>query len=82
MYFGQDIVGLPVIRKFLDDYFVQTLSGADFEWAFNNARNGDFEDALQLAVAIRSGCEEFFTFDKKLYEAYRSLPIIKLRLLS
>lgn len=81
VYFGQNVVGLPVIRKFLGDYNIQTLSSADFEWAFNNARNADFEDALQLAVAIRTGSEEFITLDKTLFETYQNLSIIDVKLL-
>lgn len=81
VHFGQDIVGLPVIRKFINDYNVQSLTGADFDWAFNNARNADFEDALQLAVAIRTGCDVFATFDKTLFETYKALPTITIKLL-
>lgn len=82
IHFGTVIVGLPVLRKFLDDYKLQSLTDADFAWAFQNARNDDFEDALQLAVAIRAGYDEFVTFDKTLYEAYKTLPTIAVKLLA
>ncbi|MCB9822282.1 hypothetical protein H6801_02885 [Candidatus Nomurabacteria bacterium] len=29
-----------------------------------NMRDDDFEDALQIAVAIRNSCETFLTLDK------------------
>lgn len=80
--FGKSIVELPVLRAFLADYELLSLEANDFEWAFTNARDRDFEDALQLAVAIRNGCEEFITFDKRLAETYKDLIQIKVSLLS
>jgi len=81
VYFGQTRVDLPLLRTFLADYKILSLEEADFVWAFNNARNEDFEDALQLAVAIRHGCSEFATFDKQLFKDYSSLPTVKVILL-
>jgi predicted nucleic acid-binding protein len=80
-HFGKSIVELPILRAFLADYALLSLEANDFEWAFTNARDSDFEDALQLAVAIRSGCEEFVTFDKHLAALYKDLIQIKVRLL-
>jgi predicted nucleic acid-binding protein len=82
VHFGESIVALPVLRKFLADYTVLALDSADFEWAFTNVRNQDFEDALQLAVAIRNGCNQFITFDKRLVTTYNDLVTIETRLLS
>ncbi len=69
------------IRSALKGVEVLDLTATDTEWAFNNMRNNDYEDALQLAVAVRNGCDVFATFDKSLYNTYKSLPIIKLELL-
>jgi predicted nucleic acid-binding protein len=80
IYFGQKRVGLPILRQFLEDYTILSLDAVDFEWAFNNIRNNDFEDALQLAVAIRNGCSSFITFDKSLVDAYNSLNSIPIHL--
>jgi len=80
-HFGKSIVELPVLRAFLADYTLLSLEANDFEWAFTNTRDNDFEDALQLAVAIRNGCKEFVTFDKHLAELYKNLIQIKVRLL-
>lgn len=82
VHFGLSRTDMPVLRAFLADYQVLALEPSDFEWAFTNARNPDFEDALQLAVAIRNGFGQFLTFDKKLFETYKSLPTIKIGLLS
>lgn len=81
VHFGKVIVDLPVLRAFLADYTILSLESVDFEWAFTNIRNNDFEDALQLAVAIRNGCSNFLTFDKGFYEAYTEIPSIRLQLL-
>ncbi len=81
-YFGQQRVDLPVLRSFLKDYTILSLDSGDFEWAFNNIRNNDFEDALQLGVAIRNGCTSFITFDKTLVDTYSGLKNISIKLLS
>jgi predicted nucleic acid-binding protein len=81
VHFGKTIVELPILRAFLADYTLLSLEANDFEWAFTNTRDNDFEDALQLAVAIRNSCEEFVTFDKHLAELYADLIQIKVRLL-
>jgi predicted nucleic acid-binding protein len=80
VHFGQARVELPILRQFLTDYTILPLEAGDFEWAFVNTRNQDFEDALQLSIAIRHGCSQFITFDKTLYETYKNLPTIKLQL--
>jgi predicted nucleic acid-binding protein len=80
VHYVQKVVGLAVIRQFLDDYEMVGLTATDFEWAFNNIRDQDFEDALQLAVAIRSGCDQFITLDQSLFKAYKGLPFIKVKL--
>src|SRR3989344_920251 len=81
VHFGLERTDMATLRAFLADYEMLALETADFDWAFSNARDEDFEDALQLAVAIRSGLGHFLTFDKPLYETYKSLPNIKTVLL-
>jgi predicted nucleic acid-binding protein len=81
-HFGRAIVDLPVLREFLADYNMIALDPIDFEWAFTNARNQDFEDALQLAVAIRNGCGRFVTLDKNLASTYSNLIQIQTQFLS
>lgn len=51
------------------------LTPNDYKWAANNEQGRDFEDALQLAAAIRSGCDLFVTLDTTLTKRYSSLPI-------
>ncbi len=81
VHFGKAIVDLPILRSFLSDYVVLGLDETDFEWAFTNTRDNDFEDALQLAVAIRNGCQEFVTFDKHLASTYKNLIQLNVSLL-
>lgn len=82
VHFGSSIVELPILRQFLGDYKILPLDTADFEWAFTNVLSSDYEDALQLAVAIRHGCNKFITFDKHLTETYKRLPSIEIKLLA
>lgn len=81
VHFGSKVVDLPILRQFLGDYYILEMTYMDFDWAFNNARNSDFEDALQLAVAIRNGCSDFVTFESQLFRVYKDLPTIKVKLL-
>lgn len=81
VHFGLKVVDLPILRQFLGDYFMLEMTYMDFDWAFNNARSSDFEDALQLAIAIRNGCNEFVTFESQLFKVYKDLPTIKVKLL-
>jgi predicted nucleic acid-binding protein len=81
MYICRKRVDINIIEKFLLDYKILSLSEEDVKWAMTNRRNADFEDALQIAIAIRNGCTEFITLDRELYEAYKNLPTLKLRLL-
>jgi len=81
VYFGQQEQELSVIKTLLSDYHIESLTSQDTEWAFNNVRNDDFEDALQLAVAIRANCQEFVTFDKTLFTTYKDLAAIKVVLI-
>jgi predicted nucleic acid-binding protein len=82
MHFGINTVSLSILRKFLADYTILPLEDADFEWAFNNIRNQDFEDALQIGIAIRNGCGKFITFDRNLFNAYKDLSSIQVQLLN
>lgn len=79
VHFGKILVDLPVLRNFLSDYTILSLESVDFEWAFTNLRNSDFEDALQLGVAIRNGCTDFLTFDRDLHKDYVDLPSIRIK---
>lgn len=82
VHFGTSITGIKVIKDFLDDYYVESLEYTDFEWAYNNGRDKDFEDALQIAVAVRMGADTFVSLDKKLVKTYKDLPILNFKLVN
>lgn len=73
--------GLETVEEFLADYYVWSLEKDDVQWAIDNRRNEDFEDALQIAIAIRNGCSEFVTLDEQLAKTYESLPTLKIKLI-
>lgn len=74
IYFGtKEKLDLNVMRGYQADFKMLSLESQDFDWAYTNTRNANFEDALQLAVAIRHGCREFITFDRQLATTYASL---------
>lgn len=75
-HFKPKDIDLKILEVFLADYHMLDLTSDDFTWAFDNARDEDFEDALQVATAVRNGCDVFYTFDKKLYTAYSKLPTL------
>lgn len=52
-------------HKFLDRFGVLDMNQTDYEWAKSNDQ-GDFEDALQVACALRHNCKKFITLDKAL----------------
>jgi predicted nucleic acid-binding protein len=51
------------------------LAPEDYYWALKNEKRKDFEDALQIAVATRTGCEKFVTLDARVAKAYADSPI-------
>lgn len=59
----------------IDQNVLLALTSEDYEWAKNNEHRKDFEDALQVAVATRTGCDTFVTLDHSLANAYAELPI-------
>lgn len=81
MYFGSKLVEATVLKNFLAEFTIFPLTQADFAWAFENKRNNDFEDALQVAVAIHGTCEVFVTLDKKLFDAYRQAGALEVQLI-
>ncbi|MDZ7744467.1 MAG: PIN domain-containing protein [Candidatus Saccharibacteria bacterium] len=80
-YVSRKRIGLEVLEQFLGDYIWLELKPEDIAWAFDNRRDNDFEDALQIAMAVRSGCSVFYTLDKQLVNAYATLPTLEVKLL-
>ncbi len=52
-------------HAFIKQFPALDVNQADVDWAFANDQ-GDFEDALQVACALRHGCKKFLTLDQGL----------------
>lgn len=58
------------IKEVMNDYKLLPLTPADYAWALANERDKDFEDAVQVAVALHNGCDQFVTLDRQLPKRY------------
>jgi predicted nucleic acid-binding protein len=71
MYFAeQKKLDLIAVRAQLEKFLVLSVSPEDSIWAFDNYAGRDYEDALQVACALRHGCTKFLTLDKDLARKY------------
>ncbi len=70
-HFGRQAgLDLGTIQLIVSDLRLLALDEAAVAWAFANCRGDDFEDALQLGVAVVAGCGKFVTADKNLAKTY------------
>ena len=71
MYFiEKDKLPWEPVKHFLESFSWLPIVDADAQWAFVNFAGKDFEDALQVACAIREGCGRFVTLDGPLSKKY------------
>jgi predicted nucleic acid-binding protein len=63
--------------NFLQSYGIFDMAEADYEWAMLNDQ-GDFEDALQVACALRHGCKKLITLDADLSKRHNKHIVVKL----
>lgn len=69
--------GIEQISQFLDGYAILDLTSEDYRVALRTVRGTDFEDALQLAIGLRNGCEAIVTLDQPFAVLYRdTMPFI------
>lgn len=73
-------VDKQAVHKFLTNYILLDVTAEDYEWAKQND-TGDFEDALQMACAMRHDATHFVTLDKLLPKNYANHSEIKIVLL-
>ncbi|HSH31732.1 MAG TPA: PIN domain-containing protein [Candidatus Saccharimonadales bacterium] len=72
LYFGdKEGITRTNLRAFLDRYPMQDLVAADYDWAIKAVRGRDYEDALQVAVAVRTGCAAIATLGQQFAHNYR-----------
>ena len=76
MYFGRkEKAENEFLEGVIEENELLALLPEDYEWAIKNEKRKDFEDALQLSIATRSGCNTFVTLDNNLAKSYIDLPI-------
>jgi predicted nucleic acid-binding protein len=76
MHFGRkEQIDDALLENVIGENELLSIAPEDYVWAVLNEQGRDFEDALQIATAIRSGCDTFVTFDVSLAKAYSKLPI-------
>lgn len=70
-YFAlKDGMTIQQVNRFLTGFEILDLLAADYQRALALIKNKDMEDALQLAVALRSGCEAIATLDTAFAKIY------------
>jgi predicted nucleic-acid-binding protein len=73
---------IPMARTeiLISSYKFYDVQARDVIWALKQYGGKDFEDALQVAAALREGCKTFITIDKKLatkYGKYLNIQLIQ-----
>lgn len=66
------------VENLIKSYRHMDIVGADVDWAIAHYKNKDFEDALQVAAAIREKYTAFLTLDASLAKKYSKFLPIKL----
>lgn len=80
IYFGlKDGLVLEDLFGIADSYKLLDINEDDYEWAKKHCVDGDFEDALQVASAVRNQAKDFVTLDANLAKNYEKF--IKITLL-
>lgn len=67
----------PEAHEFFKNYQILGMNEADYNWAAQNDQ-GDFEDALQVACALRHGCKKLITLDADLAKRHHKHIAVKL----
>ena len=71
-------VPLKRVEKLTAVYSIYDVTRADVDWALGHYNGKDFEDALQVAAAIREKCTVFLTLDAPLAKKYGKFLKIEL----
>ncbi len=61
---------MSAIQTFLSEYPKEALLPEDYGAAIEMLKGRDAEDALQLAVALRTGCTAIVTLDQRFASLY------------
>jgi predicted nucleic acid-binding protein len=71
-------VSMKRVEELVQQYKLYDVVAADVEWALLHYKGKDFEDALQIAAALREKCAVFLTIDALLARKYSKFLDIKL----
>ncbi len=79
MYYAEKHhMNTDAVRKASNLMIWLPVTEEDTQWAFEHYDGKDYEDALQVSIALREGCTTFVTRDKKLAQKYADEIKIKL----
>ena len=71
-HFGlKDKIQRSILQGIVEQYKILNFSKQDYLWAKQNCKDDDFEDALQVAIAVNNNCDSFITLDKSLANNYK-----------
>jgi len=59
------------VERLTEEYKLYDVVASDARWALAYYKGKDFEDALQVAAAVREKCSLFITLDSSLAKKYR-----------
>lgn len=72
----RDKLAWQPVKAFLEGFSWLPILETDAQWAFAQFNGDDFEDALQVACAIREGSQKIVTLDRALSKKYsKMIPI-------
>lgn len=71
-------IPLKRVEQVIAPYLIYDVVAADVEWALGRYVDKDFEDALQIAAALREKCTTFITLDTLLAKKYNTYLTIEL----
>lgn len=64
-------IGNELLEAVLGRHTLVAVTPEDYQWALKHEVGQDFEDALQVAAAVRMGCSRFVTLDRALARDYK-----------
>ncbi|MEK9196108.1 MAG: type II toxin-antitoxin system VapC family toxin [Patescibacteria group bacterium] len=71
IYFGlKSGIDIKLLEAIAEKHQILDITYDDYLWAKKNCVNNDFEDALQVARAIRGGATKVLTIDRDMVKNY------------
>ncbi|MFW5720709.1 MAG: type II toxin-antitoxin system VapC family toxin [Candidatus Dojkabacteria bacterium] len=70
-------ISISTITRSIAPFTILESSSNDLSLALEILQGDDFEDALQVAIALNNRCDIMYTLDKKMRSRYSDLLIIR-----